>query len=183
MANPSVDITDFYTFVRPERPDNLVLIMDVFPLARRSRSSAMSSLTGFCCGRWRYLAAASRTVRQNVRLTSLSAMPGKTPRLRGHIVTSDGQEASFVVGKPLNRTGCGSSGLASDPFFMDVEAAIRTDVSGKLSFDTARNTAQRSKRDSLDTCSGSRRSDPPERLVPVPPGMGGVERPADRRAS
>jgi hypothetical protein len=33
------------------------------------------------------------------------------------------------------------AGLVSDPFFMDVEAAIRTDVSGKLSFDTAVNTA------------------------------------------
>ena len=32
------------------------------------------------------------------------------------------------------------AGLASDPFFMDVEAALRTDISGKLSFDTAVNT-------------------------------------------
>jgi hypothetical protein len=32
------------------------------------------------------------------------------------------------------------AGLVSDPFFMDVEAAIRTDMSGKLSFDTAVNT-------------------------------------------
>ena len=30
----------------------------------------------------------------------------------------------------------------SDPFFMDVEAALRTDVSGKLSFETAANTVQ-----------------------------------------
>ena len=34
------------------------------------------------------------------------------------------------------------AGLASDPFFMDVEAAIRTDMSGTLSFDTAANTVQ-----------------------------------------
>jgi hypothetical protein len=33
-------------------------------------------------------------------------------------------------------------GLISDPFFMDVEAALRTDFSGKLSFDTAVNTVQ-----------------------------------------
>ena len=31
---------------------------------------------------------------------------------------------------------------SSDPFFMDVEAAIRTDLSGKLSFQTATNTVQ-----------------------------------------
>ena len=32
------------------------------------------------------------------------------------------------------------AGLVSDPFFMDVEATIRTDISGKLSFNTAANT-------------------------------------------
>jgi hypothetical protein len=32
------------------------------------------------------------------------------------------------------------AGLVSDPFFMDVEAAIRSDMSGKLSFNTAENT-------------------------------------------
>ena len=34
------------------------------------------------------------------------------------------------------------SGLISDPFFMDVEAALRTDMSGKLSFDTVVNTVE-----------------------------------------
>ena len=34
------------------------------------------------------------------------------------------------------------AGLVSDPFFMDVEAALRTDLSGKLSFNTAVNTVQ-----------------------------------------
>ena len=51
MGDPAVDITDFYAFPSPERPGNLVLIMDVFPLATRSRSSAMSSPTGSGCGR------------------------------------------------------------------------------------------------------------------------------------
>ena len=49
-----------------------------------------------------------------------------------------GDEASFVVGTPLEQDGMRVfAGLVSDPFFMDVEAAIRTDLSGKLSFDTA----------------------------------------------
>ena len=38
------------------------------------------------------------------------------------------------------------AGLVSDPFFMDVEAAIRTDLSGKLSFETAVNTRSVSRR-------------------------------------
>jgi Domain of unknown function (DUF4331) len=33
MGDPSVDITDFYTFPSPECRGNLVLIMDVFPMA------------------------------------------------------------------------------------------------------------------------------------------------------
>src|SRR6478735_8502124 len=33
MGDPSVDITDFYAFPSPERPGNVVLIMDVFPMA------------------------------------------------------------------------------------------------------------------------------------------------------
>ena len=33
MGDPAVDITDFYAFVSPERAGNLVLIMNVFPMA------------------------------------------------------------------------------------------------------------------------------------------------------
>ena len=65
------------------------------------------------------------------------------PFRKGSIVTSDGREASFVVGEPLEQDGMRVfAGLVSDPFFMDVEAALRTDISGKLSFDTAANTVQ-----------------------------------------
>ena len=31
IGDPAVDITDFYAFPSPDRPENLVLIMDVFP--------------------------------------------------------------------------------------------------------------------------------------------------------
>src|SRR4249919_709713 len=33
MDDPSVDITDFFAFPSPQRPGNLVLVMDVFPMA------------------------------------------------------------------------------------------------------------------------------------------------------
>ena len=70
-------------------------------------------------------------------------VPEGTSVQKGSIVTSDGREASFVVGKPLEQDGMRVfAGLVSDPFFMDVEAALRTDLSGKLSFDTAVNTVQ-----------------------------------------
>jgi hypothetical protein len=61
----------------------------------------------------------------------------------GRVVTSDGREMNLVAGKPIEQGGMRVfAGLASDPFFMDVEAAIRTDLSGKLAFDTSVNTVQ-----------------------------------------
>src|SRR5450755_4538163 len=33
LADPVVDITDMYVFPSPERPDSLVLVLDVFPSA------------------------------------------------------------------------------------------------------------------------------------------------------
>ncbi len=36
MSNPEIDITDLYTFPSPERPGNLVLVMNVFPMATPS---------------------------------------------------------------------------------------------------------------------------------------------------
>ena len=52
-----------------------------------------------------------------------------------------GARRASSVGKPFEDDGMRVfAGLVSDPFFMDVEAAIRTDMSGKLSFNTAVNT-------------------------------------------
>jgi hypothetical protein len=60
---------------------------------------------------------------------------------KAKVVTSGGREATFAVGERLEREGMRIfAGLVSDPFFMDVEATLRTDISGKLSFDTAVNT-------------------------------------------
>ena len=62
---------------------------------------------------------------------------------KGAVVTSDGRKATFVVGTALELDGMRVfAGLVSDPFFMDVEAAIRTDIAGKLSYDTAVNTVE-----------------------------------------
>ena len=88
--------------------------------------------------------AASHMAPSNTPLMSrFSDVPEGTSVQKGNIVTSDGREASFVVGEALEQDGMRVfAGLVSDPFFMDVEAALRTDISGKLSFDTAANTVQ-----------------------------------------
>ena len=142
MGDPSVDITDFYAFPSPERPGNLVLIMNVFPMAT-SQSCFSNVLTHRF--RLRPLTRSSGgvaygTAEHTIDVTFSDVSEGSTGQ-KAHIVTSDGREASFVSGKPFEDDGMRVfAGLVSDPFFMDVEAAIRTDVSGKLSFDTAVNT-------------------------------------------
>jgi hypothetical protein len=144
MGDPAVDITDFYAFPSPERPGNLVLIMNVFPMATpqalfsnvvtyRFRLKPLSKLGG---------GINPGTAEYAIDVT-FSDVPEASSIQKGKLVTSDGREASFEVGQRLDHDGLRSFvGLISDPFFMDVEATIRTDMSGKLSFDTAVNTVQ-----------------------------------------
>ena len=144
IGDPSVDITDFYAFPSPERPRNLVLVMDVFPLAT-SQSFFSDVVTHRFRLRPLMRSGGSITygkAEHTIDLTFGDVPEGSTVQ-KAHIVTSDGCEASFAAGKPFEHDGVRVfAGLVSDPFFMDVEAALRTDVSGKLSFDTAVNTVQ-----------------------------------------
>ena len=144
MGDPAVDITDFYAFPSPERPGNLVLIMDAFPLA-----NSQSFFSDVVTYRFRLrpltvsnASVAPGTAEYAVDVT-FSDVPEGTSVQKGNVVTSDGRKVSFEVGKAFEQDGMRlSAGLVSDPFFMDVEAALRTDMSGKLSFNTATNTAQ-----------------------------------------
>jgi hypothetical protein len=127
---------DFYAFVSPERAGNLVLIMDVFPLAtpqaffsdvltHRFRLRPLTRVGGNITH-----GAVEYTI--DVRFNDVAE--GSSVQ-KGNIVASDGRESKFVVGEPLEKDGLRVfAGLVSDPFFMDVEAALRTDLSGKLSF-------------------------------------------------
>jgi hypothetical protein len=145
MGDPAVDITDFYAFVSPERPGNLVLIMNLFPLATAkafysdvvTHRFRMRPLRregrSFECGTEEY------TI--DVRFSDIDTASSAQ---NGRITTSDGKLAEFAVGRPAERDGLRIfAGLISDPFFMDVEATIKTDMSGKLSFTVpGTNTAQ-----------------------------------------
>jgi hypothetical protein len=136
MGDPAVDITDFYAFPSPERPGNLVLIMDVFPMA-----TPQAFFSDVVTHRFR-LRPLTRSGASFVPGTmeycidvSFNEVPEGTPVQKGRILTSDGREVSFAVGKALEQDGMRLfTGLVSDPFFMDVEATIRTDISGKLSY-------------------------------------------------
>jgi hypothetical protein len=143
IGDPSVDITDFYAFPSPERAGNLVLIMNAFPLA-----TPQSSFSDVVTYRFR-LRPLSRSgggitygEAEHAIDVTFGDLEGAAPQ-RGRVVAPDGRAASFVVGEALEQDGLRVfAGLASDSFFMDVEAALRTDMSGKLSFDTAVNTVQ-----------------------------------------
>jgi len=136
MGDPSVDITDFYAFPSPERPGHLVLIMDVFPMA--TSQSLFSDVVTYRF-RLRPLTRSGGSVAHGkaeytIDITFTDVTEGPSVQ-KGDVVTSDGRKASFAVGEPLERDGMRVfAGLISDPFFMDVEAAIRTDALGKLSF-------------------------------------------------
>ena len=142
MGDPAVDITDFYAFVSPERPGNLVLIMDAFPLA--TAGSFFSDVVTYRF-RLRPLTLSGGSVipgeaEYSIDVTFSDVQEGTSVQ-KGNVVTTDGRKASFVLGETVEQNGMRIfSGLISDPFFMDVEAAVRTDMSGKLSFNTATNT-------------------------------------------
>ena len=145
MGDPSVDITDFYAFPSPERQGNLALIMDVFPMANvQSRFSDVVTHRF----RLRPLTRSSGSVvagsaEYAIDVTFDDVADGASVQ-SGHVVTTCGREMDFAVGTPSELDGMRVfAGLASDPFFMDVEATLRTDMSGKLSFDTGVNTAER----------------------------------------
>jgi Domain of unknown function (DUF4331) len=144
IGDPSADITDFFAFPSPERQENLALIMDVFPLA-----TPQSFFSDVLTHRFRLrpLTQARGKIEHGMAEYTIDIsfrdVPEGTSVQKGNVVTSDGREASFIVGEPTERDGMRVfAGLVSDPFFMDVEAALRTDISGKLSFNTAANSVK-----------------------------------------
>ena len=144
IGDPSVDITDFYAFPSPEGPGKLILMMNVFPMA--APQACFSDVVTYRF-RLRPLTRSGGSVTygtaEHTIGVTFSDMPEGGAVQKGKIVTSDGREANFAVGKAVERDGMRIfAGLASDPFFMDVDASIRTDVSGAFSFDTAANTVQ-----------------------------------------
>src|ERR1700750_166822 len=101
MGDPAVDITDFYAFLSPGRRGNLVLIMDVFPLA-----TSQSFFSDVVTNRFRLrpLTLSNESITHGTLEYGIdvrfSDVPAGTSVQKGYVVTSDGREASFVVGKP-----------------------------------------------------------------------------------
>src|SRR5690349_12128200 len=121
MGDPAVNITDFYAFPSPERSGNLVLIMNVFPMA-----TAQSFFSDVVTHRFRLrpLLQSDRSITQGTAEYTIDVTFDDVPEgisvQTGKIVTSHGREANFVVGEAGEQDGMRFfPGLASDPFFMD----------------------------------------------------------------
>ncbi len=145
MGDPAVDITDFYAFPSPERPGNLVLIMNVFPMA-----TSQSFFSDVVTHRFR-LRPLTRsggsvtygTAEHTIDVTFSDVPEGSSVQTGAASSHPTGARRASSLANRWNKNGMRVfAGLVSDPFFMDVEATLRTDISGKLSFDTAANTVQ-----------------------------------------
>ena len=139
MGDPAVDLTDFYAFVSPERAGHMVLIANVFPLAGegalfsdavdygfrlRAASRDASSITGF---------SIFRTEANIVARFGCPVSPGQAQPAA--IVLQTGEKVEFQTGTPAESLGMRVfAGLRSDPFFMDVAAAKKTDQEGRLAY-------------------------------------------------
>jgi hypothetical protein len=145
VAGPQCDIGDHYAFPSPERPGNLVLVMDVHPLADRT--------TSFSDGIVYRFRTRSVTVRPDgsdrlfqpgveeltIDVTFDAAQPDVDGGFRqiGTCRSSTGGCVTFVVDEAAGAAADGMrvfAGLRSEPFFLDFQAMQKSLVSGRLEF-------------------------------------------------
>src|SRR6201981_1110855 len=108
MGDPAVDITDFYTFPSPERQGNLVVIMNVFPLA--TPQSFFSNVVTYRF-RLRPLTRSGGSVTAGMAEYSIDFtfddLPEAASVQKANVVTSDGRKASFTLGERYKQDGMG----------------------------------------------------------------------------
>ncbi|MBU2663873.1 DUF4331 domain-containing protein [Actinoplanes bogorensis] len=136
MGDPSVDLTDLYAFVSPERPGWLTVVANVFPQA--TSESLFSDAVDYRV-LVRPIAAAGRsfdvTGDSGVTVTARFTPPDDVTGVQaGRIVSSSGAFVDIALGgDPVESGGLRAyAGLRSDPFFMDVIAALQSETEGRL---------------------------------------------------
>ena len=144
LADPVIDITDVFAFPGPERSQDLVLIMNVFPSAGpsaffsdavihrfRIRSAAVATTgRGFTVG------ADELTFDMTFEVPVKDDSSGQLVQL-GRCIAPNGESVSFRVN---DEKGGGREGLRvfaghrSDPFFMDIPMFVQTVKTRALAF-------------------------------------------------
>ncbi len=144
LADPIADITDVYAFPSPERPGQLVLVMNTLPFAPPSALLSDGLVYRF---RMRPLAARAATdptpfaVGQEERtfdcvFSDPSADNGAHGQ-EGTITTPAGDVVRFRVNDEEGGSGHGVRVFAGprwDPFIMDAPAMLKTIATGELAF-------------------------------------------------
>jgi hypothetical protein len=146
MAEPIADITDAYAFPSPQRPGQLVLVMNTLPFAQpsarfsdglvyRFRLRPVAAGTGD--GPAPFAVGVEEFVFDCVFSTPVSGSGIGGSDQDGACTTPAGETVSFSV----NDEGGGSAhgvrvfaGPRWDPFIMDAPAALKTIATGRLAF-------------------------------------------------
>src|SRR6185295_495834 len=145
LAGPQCDICDLYEFTSPERPDNLVLVMDVVPRATPTSTFSDAIIYRF---RLRPATIAGTGAADTFALGEDELVIDCTfdePRITGDgRVDQIGRCRSPFTGDVVfrfndERGGIGGgvrafAGLRSEPFFIDFPALQQTLRTGKLAF-------------------------------------------------
>jgi Domain of unknown function (DUF4331) len=144
IADPVTDITDVFAFPCPDRPQHLVLIMNVFPYAGpsavfsdaviyrlRVRSAAIAAdRRGFTVGADEFIFDCTFDV-------PATTDNGAPPVQRGRCTMPSGEVVSFTVNDENGGSGRGLhvfAGQRSDPFFLDGPMIEKTLVTKQLAF-------------------------------------------------
>ena len=144
LADPIADITDVYAFPSPERPGNLVLVMNTLPFAKPADAFSDGLIYRF---RLRPLTPGVPTILPFVvgkpELVFDCVFSAPVPATAGHQVdqvvtctTPSGETVSVRVNEEDGSAGGVRvfAGPRWDPFIMDAPAALKTIATGELAF-------------------------------------------------
>jgi hypothetical protein len=139
LAGPLCDIADVYAFPSPERPGQLVIVMNVLP-----KATASSFFSDAIICRMRVRSASKAAVGPAARFdvgqeeTVIDCtFQEPTTSQEGTCVCSSGRSVSFRVHDPEGGQTAGLrvfAGIRSDPFFLDFEAFKESLKTGRLAF-------------------------------------------------
>ena len=148
IAGPAGDITDLYAFPSPERPGHLVLVLDVLPDAPHDSYFSDAIVYQFrlrpvtISGVGAAAAFPFAGEDQEIVFSCHFEAPrqggaGVAPVQEGWCVTPSGETTRFRVHEEQGASSDGLrvfAGLRAEPFFLDVQALIESQKTGRLAF-------------------------------------------------
>ena len=156
IAGPAGDVTDVYAFPSPERPGHLVLVLDVLPQASvdshfseaivyrlRLRPVTIAG-TGRAATAFPFAGEDQELVFSCHFEAPRQGGPGVAPVQEGWCVDPSGKTTRFRVHDEQGASSDGLrvfAGLRAEPFFLDVQALIETQKTGRLAFKEVGNNA------------------------------------------